>query len=58
MPVKRLRQLCQAPQQIIVMGEAGRERAMQCDLQRLSQQLGQAYTLMLRYPIAATSSST
>ncbi|MHB0819906.1 glycosyltransferase [Stutzerimonas stutzeri] len=54
----RLRQLCREPRQIIVMGEAGRERAMQYDLQRLSQQLGQAYTLMLRYPIAATSSST
>ncbi|GEM_PF-4533430 len=28
---------------------------MQYDLQRLSKQLGQAYTLMLRYPTAATN---
>lgn len=54
----RLRQLCREPHQIVVMGEAGRERAMQYDLQHLSQQLGQAYTLMLRYPIAAKNSST
>lgn len=44
----QLRQLCREPQQILAMGEAGRERAMQYNLQRLSQQLGQAYTLILR----------
>ncbi len=40
------------------MGKAGRERAMQYHFQPLSQQLGQAYTLTLRHPIAATNSST
>jgi glycosyltransferase involved in cell wall biosynthesis len=53
---EQLRQLCREPQKIIAMGEAARERAVQYDLQRLRQQLGQAYSLMLRYSIAATIS--
>lgn len=53
----QLRQLCREPQKILAMGEAARERATQYDLQRLSQQLGQAYTLILPYSIAATNSS-
>ncbi|MBA1204432.1 glycosyltransferase [Pseudomonas capeferrum] len=53
---KTLRRLCRKPQQIRNMGKAGRQRAMQYTLERLVQQLGKAYAVILQRSLEATSS--
>ena len=51
----RLRQFCREPHQITAIGKAGREHAMRHNLQRLGEQLAQAYALILRDAIKVES---
>ncbi|WP_426809313.1 glycosyltransferase [Pseudomonas sp. WOUb67] len=54
----RLRQLCRNPKKIRTLGAAGRKRAKQYNLKRLSKQLGAAYTSILDYPLLQTEDLT
>ncbi|MBH3390241.1 glycosyltransferase [Pseudomonas putida] len=54
----RLRQLCRNPKKIRTLGAAGRKRAKQYNLKRLSKQLGAAYTSILDYPLLQTEELT
>ncbi|MES3709721.1 glycosyltransferase [Pseudomonas putida] len=54
----RLRQLCRNPKKIRTLGAAGRKRAKQYNLRRLSKQLGAAYTSILDYPLLQTEELT
>lgn len=54
---EHLRQLCQNPQRILQMGEAGRRSAQQHGLARLCRQLGQAYAKALSIPTSPATGS-
>ncbi|MFK3720622.1 glycosyltransferase [Pseudomonas fulva] len=54
----RIRQLCRNPKKIRTLGAAGRKRAKQYNLKRLSKQLGSAYGEILGFAKASSTQKT